>query len=108
MPPNSPTPTVPVAVERIGLADGAREAGVREAPAETPVNVVYAPIPFAVMMCTPQDLEDFTSRLAEAVADLASAYAPADGTRRYRLVIGGHPAVASRPTTSSSQEESSR
>lgn len=55
----------------------------------------------------PQDLEDFTSRLAEAVADLASAYAPADGTRRYRLVIGGHPAVASRPTTSS-QEESSR
>lgn len=55
----------------------------------------------------PQDLEDFTNRLAQAVADLARAYAPEDGTRRYRLVIGGHPAVASKPSTSS-QEESSR
>jgi DNA-binding transcriptional ArsR family regulator len=49
----------------------------------------------------PQDLEDFTNRLAQAVADLASVYAPEDGTRRYRLVIGGHPAVANKPTTSS-------
>lgn len=55
----------------------------------------------------PQDLEDFTDRLARAVADLASAYAPGDGKRRYRLVIGGHPAVASKPATSS-HEESSR
>ncbi len=49
----------------------------------------------------PQDLEDFTNRLAQAVADLARTYAPEDGTRRYRLVIGGHPAVANKPTTSS-------
>jgi DNA-binding transcriptional ArsR family regulator len=49
----------------------------------------------------PQDLEEFTNRLAQAVADLARAYAPGDGARRYRLVIGGHPAVANKPTTSS-------
>ena len=54
MPPNKPSPTVTVEVERIGLSDGMREAGLREAPTETPVNIVYAPIPFAVMMCTPQ------------------------------------------------------
>ena len=31
----------------------------RDVPVETPVNVMYDSKPFAVMMCTPQDLEDF-------------------------------------------------
>lgn len=38
-----------------------REAtdAAREVPVETPVNVLYDSKPFAVMMTTPQDLEDF-------------------------------------------------
>lgn len=94
MPPNSPTPTVPVAIERIGLADGLREDGVREAPAETPVNVVYAPIPFAVMMCTPQDLEDFaigfsfTEGIIDGVEDIRSVAVEEDEEHRgLRLVV---------------------
>ncbi len=33
--------------------------GTRTIPAEVPVNLVYGGIPFAVMMTTPSDLEDF-------------------------------------------------
>ena len=33
--------------------------GVRAIPSEVPVNLVYSGIPFAVMMTTPSDLEDF-------------------------------------------------
>lgn len=94
MPPNSPSPTVAVAVERIGLADGSRESAMREAPAETPVNVVYAPIPFAVMMCTPQDLEDFaigfsfTEGIIDGIADVRSVAVEEDEEQRgLRLVV---------------------
>ena len=45
----------------------------------------------------PQDFEDFSAALAEAVAALAARYEPAPGTRKYHLVIGAHPAVADRP-----------
>ena len=38
---------------------GAREQGLRDCAVEVPVNIVYAPVPYAVMMATPQDLEDF-------------------------------------------------
>ncbi|HZH52095.1 MAG TPA: formate dehydrogenase accessory sulfurtransferase FdhD [Microvirga sp.] len=33
--------------------------GVRAVPSEVPVNVIYGGVPFAVMMTTPRDLEDF-------------------------------------------------
>lgn len=46
-------------VHVLDLADGSLTARKRMLAVETPVNVVYAPIPFAVMMTTPQDLEDF-------------------------------------------------
>jgi DNA-binding transcriptional ArsR family regulator len=42
---------------------------------------------------TPAELDAFTARLTEAVADLARTY-PAEGSRRrYRLTVAGHPAV---------------
>lgn len=94
MPPNSPSPSICVAVERIGLNDGLREASTREAPAETPVNVVYAPIPFAVMMCTPQDLEDFaigfsfTEGIIDGIEDIRSVAVEEDEEQRgLRLVV---------------------
>ncbi len=39
-------------------AHGTRNAA-RDVPVETPINIVYGNSPFAVMMTTPQDLEDF-------------------------------------------------
>jgi FdhD protein len=40
--------------------DGGRsDSGERALPAEVPVNFVYGGIPFAVMMATPSDMEDF-------------------------------------------------
>ncbi|WGF88811.1 formate dehydrogenase accessory sulfurtransferase FdhD [Marinivivus vitaminiproducens] len=47
----------PVAV--ITTGDGSVHATSRNVAIETPVNVVYANVPFAVMMATPADLEDF-------------------------------------------------
>ena len=94
MPLNSPAPSIRVDIERIGLSDGLREAGVRDAPSETPVNVIYAPIPFAVMMCTPQDLEDFavgfsfTEGIIDGVDDIRSVVVEMDEEQRgLRLVV---------------------
>lgn len=47
----------PVAV--VTLGDGSIHATRRELPIETPINVLFANVPFAVMMATPDDLEDF-------------------------------------------------
>jgi len=44
---------------------------------------------------TPADLERFTTELAAFVADKAAAYGTSGAARRYRIVIGGHPAPAS-------------
>ncbi len=41
------------------FATGAAGKGDRSIPVEVGVNVVYSGIPFAVMMLTPDDLEDF-------------------------------------------------
>ena len=53
-----------------------------------------------VGFASPGDIETFADRLAAAVAELARAY-PAEGeNRRYRLVIGGHPAAqGTKPAT---------
>ena len=94
MPPSDIKPAVSVAVERIGLVDGLREATTRDAAAETPVNVVYAPIPFAVMMCSPQDLEDFavgfsfTEGIIDTIADVRGVVVEEDEEQRgLRLVV---------------------
>ncbi len=46
----------------------------------------------------PRDIEAFTERLAAVVASLAEEFAPKGEGRRYRLLIGGHPAVKGRTT----------
>lgn len=46
----------------------------------------------------PQDVEAFTERLTAMVAGLAEEFAPKAGGRRYRLLIGGHPAIKGKTT----------
>jgi FdhD protein len=83
----------PVEVERFTFA-GVRAADVRAAAVETPVNIVYAPIPFAVMMCSPQDLEDFaigfsfTEGVIDTIDDIRSIVVEEDSEQRgLRLVV---------------------
>jgi hypothetical protein len=45
-----------------------------------------------VRFAAPGDLERFTTELAEVVARTASVYNARKGGRRYRIVVGGHPA----------------
>lgn len=62
MPPNEEVPALATAVSAsaVRISFGGETLEERRAvPVETPVNVVYAGIPFAVMMTTPEDLEDF-------------------------------------------------
>ena len=80
MPPNSAPFSLPDAAVAAGdvrvldLATGELLPRDRKLAAETPVNVVYAPIPFAVMMTTPRDLEDFAYGFSftEGIIDGAS------------------------------------
>jgi FdhD protein len=51
--------TVETRIAIIPFADGEPIQGARSIPSEVPVNLVYGGIPFAVMMTTPSDLEDF-------------------------------------------------
>lgn len=46
---------------------------------------------------TPRQLEDFAGEVTEAVAGLARKYKSDGPGRRYRLVVGAHPAVAGAP-----------
>lgn len=46
---------------------------------------------------TPQDFQDFSQALAEAVTTLARRYAPGEGRRGYHLLAGVHPAAKDRP-----------
>jgi FdhD protein len=59
MPPNERAMTsVDVPATRLRY-DGEPASLVRAVAVEAPVNIVYAPLPYAVMMATPADLEDF-------------------------------------------------
>lgn len=45
--------------QKFDYTDTISDPAARSVPVETAVNIVYAPVPFAVMMATPRDLEDF-------------------------------------------------
>jgi len=72
--------------------DGISDAGTRSVPVETAVNIVYAPVPFAVMMATPQDLEDFavgfsfTEGMIDGVDDIRDIAVEED-ERGLRLIV---------------------
>lgn len=51
-----------------------------------------------VGFAAPQDVEAFAERLATMVAGLAEEFAPKAAGRRYRLLIGGHPAIKGKTT----------
>jgi DNA-binding transcriptional ArsR family regulator len=50
-----------------------------------------------ISFATPQDLERFTTALAAFVARQVAHFAAPDGGRRYRVLLGGHPAPRPRP-----------
>ncbi|WP_245410998.1 formate dehydrogenase accessory sulfurtransferase FdhD [Microvirga flavescens] len=60
----------------VPFGDGDASPASRAVPVETPVNLIYAGLPFAVMMATPSDLEDFaygfslTEGIIEQAADI--------------------------------------
>lgn len=72
----------PVAI--IDYAGGDAHAVSRAIPVETPVGIEYANLPFAVMMMTPYDLEDFavgftvTEGIARSREDIRSVHVAPD------------------------------
>ena len=68
--------SAPHPITTIAFADGARQEGDRPVAIERAVNVIYGGVPFAVMMLTPGDLEDFafgfslTEGVIETAADI--------------------------------------
>ncbi|MBL4684355.1 MAG: helix-turn-helix domain-containing protein [Nannocystaceae bacterium] len=67
---------------------------MRQAADEAGQRLLTFTVEADIGFSTPQQLEDFAREVTEAVAQLASNY-PSDGPgRRFRLVVGAHPAVA--------------
>jgi FdhD protein len=66
--------SAPQPITTIAFADGSRASGTRDVAIERAVNVIYGGMPFAVMMLTPGDLEDFAYgfSLTEGVIEAAS------------------------------------
>ena len=68
--------SIPLPAITIGFADHAPRAHDRAVATEVPVQVVFAEIPFGIMMLTPADLEDFaygfslTEGVIESAADI--------------------------------------
>jgi DNA-binding transcriptional ArsR family regulator len=76
------------------LANGARlvrdVAEARTAAAERGQRLLTFSIEAEVGFSQPADLERFADALADRIAELAAEFGP--GRRRYRVVVGGHPA----------------
>ena len=83
---------VPAAASRLSFSNTHAPHITRSLPVETPVNIIYAPVPFAVMMATPADLEDFaygfsfTEGVIERAADIRSV-AVEEEPRGLRLIV---------------------
>ncbi|WP_245442778.1 formate dehydrogenase accessory sulfurtransferase FdhD [Methylobacterium terrae] len=74
MPQNSGVATsVSVATRVVAYGRGEGRDGTRPLAVETPVNVIYGDVPYAVMMTTPADLEDFAYGFSLTEGVVASA-----------------------------------
>jgi predicted ArsR family transcriptional regulator len=66
-------------------------AAQRERAEAAGKRLVTFTIEASVGFAAPADLERFAAELAERVAELAAEYDTPESSRRYRLLIGGHP-----------------
>ena len=60
-PPSSAEPAIGVGATTFSLSGGHATAGERRVAVEAAVNLCYGTMPYAVMMATPDDLEDFAA-----------------------------------------------
>lgn len=67
---------------------------MREAADDAGQRLLTFTVEADVGFSTPQQLEDFSREVADAVAELARKYRSDGPGRRYRLVVGAHPAVS--------------
>lgn len=86
-----PEPSARVATEVVTFAGGVA-SGERAIPVEVAVEIVYGGVPFAVMMMSPEDLEDFahgfslTEGIIEGAGDLRGVRHEVEA-RGHRLLI---------------------
>lgn len=66
---------------------------MQAAAAEEGTRLLTFTIEADIGFAAPQDVEAFAERLTAMVAGLADEFQPQGEGRRYRLLIGGHPAV---------------
>lgn len=66
---------------------------MQAAAAEEGTRLLTFTIEAEVGFAAPQDVEAFAERLTKLVAGLAEEFQPQGEGRRYRLLIGGHPAI---------------
>ena len=83
---------LPVDALRVGYDGKAAQKLARDIAVETAINIVYAPVPYAVMMASPQDLQDFaigfslTEGIIDHAGDIRSVSIEAE-ERGLRLVV---------------------
>ncbi|OEO31547.1 hypothetical protein VW23_015835 [Devosia insulae DS-56] len=71
---------------------------MQAAAADEGVRLLTFTIEADIGFAAPQDIEAFAERLTAMVAGLAEEFAPKGEGRRYRVMIGGHPAIKGKPT----------
>ena len=74
-------------------------ARMREAAQVQGKRLLTFTVETEVAFARPADLECFTDRLAEAVAGLVREFDTPQSGRRYRVVVGGHPAAQDQAKT---------
>ncbi len=71
---------------------------MRQAADEAEQRLLTFTVEADVGVDTPAQLDAFAEEVAEAVARLARKYSAEGSKRRYRMVVGAHPAVAGKKT----------
>ena len=95
MPPNDVARAIlPARATRLSFSGVEPSVIERDLPVETPIAIVYAPTPYAVMMASPMDIEDFaygfslTEGVIESAADIrAIDVAPDQGGLKLTITL---------------------